>query len=77
MKACKLKNYPNVNQLIKILCTLGVTYGEIERANSILTYLKAYLRATMGHERLTGLALMHVHYSINIDLDQVVDFFTR
>ena len=34
-----------------------------------------YSRACMGQERLSSLALMHVHYQVKIDLDEVVKLF--
>ena len=29
----------------------------------------------MGQERLSSLALMHIHYQVKIDLDEVVNLF--
>ena len=31
----------------------------------------------MTNERLTGLALMHVHRHINLDVDAIIDNFAR
>ena len=31
----------------------------------------------MGQERLSGLALMHINYSMEIDLDEVINIFAR
>ena len=31
----------------------------------------------MGQDRLSGLALMHVHYATEIDLDAVINIFAR
>jgi len=31
----------------------------------------------MGKKRLSGLALSHVHRSINIDIDRVIDIFSQ
>ena len=31
----------------------------------------------MTTERLTSLALMHIHYEHNVDLDEVVDIFSK
>lgn len=52
LKACIEQDYPNVYALLKVLCTIGVTSCEAERANSELTYLKTYLRATMTQSRM-------------------------
>ena len=65
--------FPNTSILLRLICTLPVTSCECERSISVLRRLKTYLRTTMGQERLTGLALMHVHYATEIDLDEVIN----
>ena len=35
------------------------------------------MRATMGKERLSSLALLHIHYDRKINLDSAVDIFAR
>ena len=37
----------------------------------------AYLRMTMGQDRQAGLALMHVHYATEIDLEEVINTFSH
>ncbi|XP_062504805.1 52 kDa repressor of the inhibitor of the protein kinase-like [Corticium candelabrum] len=54
LKVCIEQDYPNVYALLKVLRTIGVTSCEAERANSELTYLKTYLRATMTQSRMNG-----------------------
>ena len=63
--------FQNIRELIKITCTLPVTSRECERSNSALKRLKTYLRSTMGHERLSGLALLAVHYDMDTDCEHV------
>ena len=60
--------FPNINILLRLICTLPVTSCECERNVSALRRLKTYLRTTMGQDRLSGLALMHVHYATEIDI---------
>ena len=67
--------FPNINILLRLVCTLPVTSCECERSVSVLRRLKSYLRTTMGQDRLTGLALMHVHYATEIDLEEVINIF--
>ena len=67
--------FQNIRELLKITCTLPVTSCECERSNSALKRLKTYLRSTMGHERLSGLALLAVHYDIDIDAEDVLNHF--
>ena len=39
--------------------------------------IKTALRSTMGNERLTSLALLHLHRDIEINIPQVIDEFAR
>ena len=39
--------------------------------------LHTFNRASMTQERLSSLALMHIHYLTDIDLDIVVDLFAK
>ena len=79
-KALKMASeaiFPNIHQLLRIICTVPVSSCECERSVSVLRRLKTYLRSTMGQERLSGLALMHINYSMGIDLDEVNNIFAR
>ena len=67
--------FPNVNCLLRIMCTLPVTSCECERSVSVLRRLKTYMRTTMGEERLTGLALLHTKYNMPLDLAAIIDIF--
>ena len=69
--------YPNIHQLLRILCTLPITSAECKRSFSTLHRLKTYLRSTTSADRESDLALMNVHYHINIDINTVVDPFSR
>jgi hypothetical protein len=68
---------PNVSTLIRILLTLPVTTCECERSVSNLRRLKTHLRATMGSDRLSGLALLSVHYDLPIEEEEVIDMFAK
>ncbi len=61
LQVCDKYYFPNIYVLLRIACTLPVTSCENERSNSTL---KACLRGTMGQERLSSLALMHIHYTV-------------
>ena len=69
--------FPNIKELLCILCTLPVTSCSAERSFSGLKRIKTALRWTMGNERLTSLALLHLHRDINIDIPEVIDEFAR
>ena len=68
-------SFPNVFAILKILATIPVTCCSCERSISCFRHLKNYLRGTMGQERLNGLALMHAHHEIALDLDEIIDLF--
>jgi hypothetical protein len=36
-----------------------------------------YMQASMTENRLTGLALMHIHYAKTVDLDKVIEEFAN
>ena len=58
-----------------ICATIPAASCECDRSASSLRRLHAYNRACMGQERLSSLALMHVHYQVKIVLDEVVNCF--
>ena len=66
--------FPNIFSLLTTLAVLPITSCEAERCISCLRRLKTYLRSSMGQDRLTGLALLHIH-DIPIDIDQVIEEF--
>ena len=63
--------YPIIAECLKIFVTLPVITCECERNVSALRRLKTYLRSTMSQTRLIGLALLHIHYNMEIDLDEI------
>uniref|UniRef100_H3AEU9 DUF4371 domain-containing protein n=1 Tax=Latimeria chalumnae TaxID=7897 RepID=H3AEU9_LATCH len=77
LEACDKDLFPNLYVLFQIGCVLPVTSCESERSHSAYRRVKTYLRNTMSEERMTNLTLMHVHYDMNIYVDQVVDKFIR
>ena len=60
---------------ILILSILPVSSSECERSFSISTRLKTYLRATQGQARLEALALINIHYDMDIDPELIVEMF--
>ena len=71
------EEFPNISVLLKIACTLPVTSCECEQSASALRRLYNYMRATMGKDRLSYLALLHVHYDTDIDIDDAINQFAR
>ena len=66
--------FPNFHILLRLICTLPVTSSKYERSISVLRRLKMYFRSTMGQERMTGLALMHM-YGMVLNLDDIINIF--
>jgi len=75
LKECDNDLFPNIYALLKICATIPATSCECERSASYLRRLHTYNRACMGQERLSSPALMHIHYQVKIDLDEVVNLF--
>ena len=75
LKAVQFKGFENIKVALRILGTLPVTSCECERSFSSMRRLKSYTRSTMGGGRLNGLALMHVHKDIVINIDKVINKF--
>ena len=69
--ACNASVYPNLSILLQVLVTLPVTTATPERPFS--TFGR---RSSMGDERLTSLALIHVHAQTTpIEPVEIVDKF--
>ncbi|XP_061706345.1 zinc finger MYM-type protein 1-like [Cydia pomonella] len=77
LAGCNKDAFPIVYNFICILATLPVTNASAERSFSSLRRLKTYLRATMKETRLLGLALMHIHRHIPIDVEEVITKFAK
>ncbi|CAF1024727.1 unnamed protein product, partial [Didymodactylos carnosus] len=74
---CNEVFYPNIKILLKIFGTLPVTTATTERTFSVLKLLKNYLRSTVSETRLNGLAMMYVYRDIHIEVDSVIDEFSK
>lgn len=77
LTACDADVFPNIHVLLRIACTLPVSFAETERCNSSLKRLKTYFRSTMGADPLSSLALMQVHRTVSVDFEKVVSVFAE
>lgn len=77
IKDCDQDLFPNIYIFLQIACTIPVTSCECERSASALCRLNTYMRASMGKTRLSYLALLHIHYDMQVDLDEVVDRYAQ
>ena len=77
LKQCDSNAYPNLSVLLKIAGTVAVSSCECERSGSDLKRLNTYLCASVRQERLSGLALMHINYDVEISADRVITIFVK
>ena len=69
--------YVNIYTILQILITIPISSASCERSISTLRNLETYLRSTMVQDRLNGLALMHAHREMELDLEQNIDLFAN
>ena len=69
--------YVNIYTILQILITIPISSASCERSISTLRNLETYLRSTMVQDRLNGLALMHAHREMELDLEQNIHLFAN
>ena len=67
--------YPSIDTILCIMLTMLVTSATAERSFSVLRRLKTYVRSTMNNDRLSSLALMHIHRDFSVILDKFMEKF--
>ena len=69
--------FPNLRISLQILLTIAVSIASCERSFSKLKLILSYLRASMGQDRLSDLALLSIERETleNINFDNVIDEF--
>lgn len=75
LKATNKQLYPDVFMVLSILLTMPASSASAERSFSAMRRIKNFLRATMGDVRLSGLALLHLHRQMDIDVDKIINDF--
>ena len=64
--------YPNMYTAVVILMVKYFSTATAERSFSTMRHLKNYLRSTTTTERMSGLALMHVHKDTGLDAERII-----
>ena len=64
--------FPNIHTLLCIIYTLPETSSEHKQNWSVLCQLKTWMHSTMGKDRMTGLALKHVKYGMELNLEEII-----
>jgi len=69
--------FPNLRAALQILLTIAVSIAGCERSFSKLKLILSYLRASMGQDRLSDLALMSVEREAleKVDFDGIINQF--
>jgi hypothetical protein len=72
-----IRDYPNLEFLLRIYLTIPITNVSAERSFSALKRIKTYLRNTMRQTRLTSLALIHIEKELSnsLDFNKLIDKF--
>jgi len=73
--ACHADIYPNVYTLLIILGILPVLTATSEHSFSTMRRLKAYIKSSIGNERMTGLALLSIHRDRQIHGEKIKNDF--
>ena len=74
---CNETAYPNITIILQVLLVIPVTTATVERANSSLKFIKTALRSTMTNARLNALIRLFVHKDIELDLDAIINTYSR
>ena len=69
--------FPNIHRVLILLGVSPVTTCSCERSISVQRRLKTYRRSTMVQDRYNALALMQIHYGMDIDHHDVLDRLNR
>ncbi|CAG2239250.1 unnamed protein product [Mytilus edulis] len=77
IRNCDALLFPNIYTLLKLACTSPVTSAECERSASSLRRLHHYNRASMTGDRLSALALIHIHYGFNHSYEKIINSFSK
>ena len=75
LKLTNSDHFPQLHLLLRLVSTFPVTSCETKCSVSKLRHLKNYLRSSMGQERMSGLALIHTHYNMDINMEEVLSRF--
>lgn len=72
-----LESLPILSLSLQLFLTICVSVASCERSFSKMKLIKNYLRSTMGHSRLSNLALLSIESDLmkDIDFDGVIDRF--
>ena len=74
---CDTDSFPNIHCLFVIGCTLPITSAEAERSFSLFRRIKTYTRSTPTSDHLSDLAVIAMHFSERISVDEILHVFIQ
>ena len=75
--ACDIDSFPNIHRLLVIASTLPITSAEAERSFSLMRRIKTYARSVLTEEHLSDQAVIAMHYSERIPIDEIYHAFVQ
>ena len=67
--------FPNIHIFLHLICILSVTSCECGAVSVFFLASKRTSALLLGQERMTGLALMHINYGMELNLDDIINIF--
>ena len=67
--------FPNIVKILSIIPTTPAASASVERANSVLCYVKTDFRSAMSEDRFNGLLLLYVRRDIKLDYQKIIDMY--
>lgn len=77
LNICDKDRFANIFVLLQIAFTFPITSRSCKQGASSLKNLRTYMPEFMTEKRLTGIALIHIHYAKTVDLNKVVEMFAK
>ncbi|XP_050528242.1 52 kDa repressor of the inhibitor of the protein kinase-like [Daktulosphaira vitifoliae] len=74
LEYCDRTFFRAINLLLKVLATIPVTTASVERSFSTMKRIKTLPRSVMGHDRLSALAMMTIHWDTIVDPEEVLNY---
>lgn len=69
--------YPNVTKILFLILLTSITSSGVERANSLLKYVKRSSCSTMKDDRFNALLLLYIHKDIELDISKIVELYAK
>ncbi|XP_021367068.1 zinc finger MYM-type protein 1-like [Mizuhopecten yessoensis] len=67
--------YPSIHNILLVLLTMPVSTATAERSFSVLRRIQTYLRSATHQDRLSSLAVLHVHRETHVNIEDVINTF--